>query len=550
MLKAFLVEDELIVREGIKTTIDWQGCGFIFCGEAADGELAYPLIERERPDVLITDIKMPFMDGLELSRLVKKALPECKIIILSGHEEFRFAQEALKIGVTEYLLKPINSAEVTELLHRMRRLILKEQEERRNLERYLQEAMESEEELRLRLFQDIVSGTLPLSEILERGRALKLELHAQWFEVALITCGSTSQAGGAGGAQAILGREIRRMDMGNGTVFCFDRGIEGVALLFKGDTQQELEQLRQGFLEKLEAGLKRHESLWYFGGVGSPVNRLTRLMDSYESAAHALSLRFMRSRNQILHYTQIGAQRLMEDNGSPLDAIENGGLDIRRVEAFLRGGNQGEVAYFTEELLREIGHTNTQSLLFRQYVLMDIYFTALKYLKEIGGLQAEAGEPFQRPGQAGEILDAAQYKAYLHHVLSGALSRRDELHMGQYRAMLDKARAYIAKHYADENISLSEVANHVNVSPNYFSTIFSRETGESFIKYLTDVRMEKAKELLCCSDLRCAEIGFAVGYKDPHYFSYLFKKTQNCSPIQYRNTWGAKAGSFIQKEAL
>lgn len=99
-IKVFLVEDEMIIRNGVKRSIDWETEGYEFVGEASDGELAYPLILKEKPDILITDIRMPFMDGLELSRLVKAELPNIKILILSGYDEFQYAKEAIKIGVT------------------------------------------------------------------------------------------------------------------------------------------------------------------------------------------------------------------------------------------------------------------------------------------------------------------------------------------------------------------------------------------------------------------------------------------------------------------
>lgn len=112
MLKVFLAEDEIVMREGIKNNIDWQGEGFEFVGDAGDGELAYPIIQKTRPDILITDIKMPFMDGLELSRLVKHELPETKIIFLSGYDEFQYAKEAIDIGITDYLVKPVTGAQL------------------------------------------------------------------------------------------------------------------------------------------------------------------------------------------------------------------------------------------------------------------------------------------------------------------------------------------------------------------------------------------------------------------------------------------------------
>lgn len=120
MVKVFLVEDEAIIRHGIRDNIDWASHGFEFAGEAGDGEYAYPLILKAQPDILVTDIKMPFMDGLELSRLVKKALPRTRIIVLSGYNEFEYAKEAIKIGISDYLLKPVSSAGLIDALKRRR----------------------------------------------------------------------------------------------------------------------------------------------------------------------------------------------------------------------------------------------------------------------------------------------------------------------------------------------------------------------------------------------------------------------------------------------
>ncbi len=131
--KIFIVEDEIVTREGLRDCIDWQAAGYEFCGEAPDGELALPLIHERRPDIVITDIKMPFMDGLQLSRHIRERLPDTKIIILSGHDEFRYAQEAIKVGVTEYLLKPISEQELLGALHSVAGLIDQEHQTARQL---------------------------------------------------------------------------------------------------------------------------------------------------------------------------------------------------------------------------------------------------------------------------------------------------------------------------------------------------------------------------------------------------------------------------------
>ena len=142
-MKVFLVEDEFVIREGIKKNIDWEGAGYNFVGEAGDGELALPLIKKTEPDILITDIKMPFMNGLELSRLVKQQLPDTEIIILSGYDEFEYAKEGINIGVADYLLKPVNGAELLASVDTVRDHIIEKQKERELYEHYKRETAEN-----------------------------------------------------------------------------------------------------------------------------------------------------------------------------------------------------------------------------------------------------------------------------------------------------------------------------------------------------------------------------------------------------------------------
>ena len=177
MLKIFLVEDEMIMREGIKKNIDWEKENFVFVGDAADGELAYPLIMQKKPDILITDIKMPFMDGLELSRLVKAELPDMKIIVLSGYDEFDYAKEAIDIGITEYMLKPVTSAKLLETLHRVEKIILDQREK---------ETVKSGADVEMKFFRKLVSGNMSVSLLLKEGRELGIELAASEYNLLLL----------------------------------------------------------------------------------------------------------------------------------------------------------------------------------------------------------------------------------------------------------------------------------------------------------------------------------------------------------------------------
>lgn len=537
MLKIFLVEDEFVVREGIKNNIDWAKEGFIFIGEAADGELAFPLIQAEQPDIIITDIKMPFMNGLDLSRLVIKALPQSKIIILSGHEEFSYAQEAIKIGVTEYLLKPIKGAELVKTVKRIAKQIIAEREERENYERYKREMEENETEIKRRLFNEMVSGTLSIAKILERGKEYSLELSAKFYQILLFKYSINNKDEIYSNEILELEKEVNSLNSRYDNIIMFDRAIEGVAFLIKGDSSEHLDTTREAFISRLKEIMSKYSQVRFFGGIGTRVDRLTILSQSYENAARAFSYRFIFKNNDIITSDQILSFRQQNSDETVLSELELEALDLKKADAFLKSGEAEEITYFIEEFLKSIVSASEKSFLFKQYIIMNIYFTVVAFLKEIGSPDITIEEPFKGlEGIKKMYYDNQRAKDYIFRIFTVAIERRDALRNKRYHRIIDQAKEYINEHFADEEISLNETAAYVNLSPSHFSSVFSRETGKSFIRYLTDLRMSKAREMLKCTDMRCSDISLAVGYKDSHYFSYLFKKSHNCSPMQYRTS--------------
>ena len=537
MLKIFLVEDEYVVREGIKNNIDWAKEGFIFSGEAADGELAFPLIQAEQPDIIITDIKMPFMNGLDLSRLVVKALPQSKIIILSGHEEFSYAQEAIKIGVTEYLLKPIKSTELIETVKRIGKQIIAEREERENYERYKREMEENETEKMRRLFNEMITGTLSIAKILERGKEYGIELSAKLYQIILFKYNIKNKDEIYSREILELEKEINSVNSRYDNIIMFDRAIEGIAFLIKGDSSGHLDSTREAFISRLKDVMEKYPHIRYFGGIGIQVDRLTALSQSYESAARAFSYRFILENNDIISSNQVLSFYRQDEDDTVLSEIELESLDLKKADAFLKSGEAEEITYFVEEFLKSVGSASEKSFLFKQYIIMNIYFTVVAFLKEIGSPDLSIEEPFKGLEGIKEMYyDNQKAKDYIIRIFSAAIERRDALRNKRYHRIIDQAKEYINRHFADEDISLYETAAYVNLSPSHFSSVFSKETGKSFIRYLTDLRMSKAREMLKCTDMRCSDISIAVGYKDAHYFSYLFKKIHNCSPMQYRTS--------------
>lgn len=531
MLKVFLAEDEFIIREGIKNNIDWQAHGYEFCGEASDGELAFPLIQKTRPDILITDIKMPFVDGLALSRLVKKELPETEIIILSGYEEFDYAKEAIQIGVARYLLKPINGETLLQEIDSVAEIILGKQKEKEIREKYQKEMEENSLRDQMDLFQHLVTGDCSMEELLSVADKLDLKIMAPWYSIVLLKIQSMKHdyEEYSGSIVVVDERIVKLAEPEH--VLIFDRALEGRAFLFKADSEEELLAYQKEYLGDVKEVLSGYANLRYFGGIGTPVNRLREIPASFEDASHAFAHRYLVAESCILDSSLLMQEGAAEQEDFRISAVNPEQIDRTKMQEFLRTGDLDEVVYFVDEFFGKLDGGAMKSRIFRQYITMDAYFSIVDFLKGLG-LQKDE---IEAPDQDSSILqDEKSAMDYIVRIMEKALVLREKKASSRYEDVVSEVIHYIEDNYAQEELSLNLLASHVNFSPNHLSMIFSQQTGQTLIRYLTDYRMNRAKELLRCSSKKSSVISMEVGYKDPHYFSYLFKKTQGMTPTQYR----------------
>lgn len=531
MLKVFLVEDEYVLRKGIQNNIDWGGHGYEFCGEASDGELALPMIQKLKPDIVITDIRMPFMDGLTLSKLIKKEMPYIEIILLSGYEEFEYAKEGIRIGIAEYLLKPISGEDLLKVVDNLAEKVREKKKEREIQEKFVREMEENFMEERKKLFQHMVTGRESSVALLERAGTLNVDLSAMWYNILLVKTQSMNHVYNEYSNTVVkIEEELKKLDDGT-NVLLFDRSPEGKAFVFKADSEPEMAQLLDDYINRLKEILKNYDNIRYFGGFGEAVNRLSELPVCYEKASHAFAHRYLVSESCILSYTGTEADAGLREEQFCISDVNPKQVDRSRIIEFLKLGNKEECKYFVEEFFKNMGANVMKSNIFRQYIIMDTYFCVADFVE---GLRMDR-EEIETPEMTGGIMQSRESAMeYIVRIMERALELREGASGSRYDAILDEVMHYIEQNYADEELSLNELASHVNFSPNHLSMIFSQQTGKTFIKYLTDYRMNKAKELLRCSSKRSSEISVEVGYKDPHYFSYLFKKLQGMTPTQYR----------------
>ena len=538
MIKIFLAEDEFVVREGIKNNVDWAGHGYDFCGEAGDGELAFPMIEKLRPDIVITDIRMPFMDGLELSKLIKKEFPWIEIIILSGFEEFEYAKQGIKIGVAQYLTKPIKGDDLLREVDIVAGRIEEKRRERQIREQYEREMEEANTRERSGLFADLVTGSKSPAQLMETAGTLSVDLTAMYYNIMLLILQSSAHLQGEySGSEVEVEEKLHGLEQDH-TFLLFDRNLEGRALLFKADSEEELLENQKAFVGAFEEILKDYPHINYFGGIGKPVNRLMQLPECFQEANRAFAHRYFVEENRIMNASELSPESPVRTGKLDLTNVDPKQIDRSRTTNFLKLGSRDEASYFVDEFLDGIGEKSLESSMFRQYIAMDTYFSVAAFIEEMGYERSE----IRQPDMSGDTLKSAQAtKTYLKDIVQTAVTLREKRANSRYGEVVDEVLHYISEHYAQEDLSLNTLASHVNVSPNHLSMIFSQQTGQTFIKYLTDLRMHKAKELLRCSNKRSSEIALEVGYKDPHYFSYIFKKTQGMTPTRFREEGSGSA---------
>ena len=549
MLKIFLAEDEVVVRETIKRMIPWEELGFELVGEAADGEMALPLLIRQQPDLLITDIKMPFMDGLTLARLAKKEIPGLKVVILSGYDDFNYAKQAIGIGVEDYLLKPITKNALIERLSEIRSRYEHEKTQKEYYEKFQREMQAYEKNSSRDFFEALVDGSMDMMEVYKRAEKLGLDIVAEAYNVLIFTMNCDEDFSGQRDEYSSWEAEslelLENFFAGHSSAMLFRSNIFSYGVLLKGQ-RETIEENTRACVDEIRKILSRQDGRreWLLA-VGQSVERLSQIQKSYHTASRAFSQRYLYDEN-ILYYDEMetmehpGGQAETEDNAY-LQKVDVNALNPAILQKFLSNGLQEEAENFVKDYFYAIGQEPMESLVFRNYVILNVRFSVISFIKGLGcdTNEMESADTEEVLAESGKNMESAI--AYAKKMISQAIEIRDQNSGNKNRSILKTAVDFIDSHYMEEDISLNTVANVANVSANHFSALFSQNMGQTFIEYLTTLRMNKAKELLRCTGMRSSEIAGEIGYKDAHYFSYLFKKTQGMTPSDYRKAREEKA---------
>lgn len=503
MISLYLVEDEKISRESIKNNIAWEEHGILFLGDAPDGDIALQQILEKKPDILLTDIKMPFMDGLELSQLVKRKLPDIKIILISGYNEFDYARQAISIGINEYLLKPVSSVDILNSVNKVKQEIETLRQKKREQEQY---QTLHQDALRQLFFNGLFSGYLSgTSQIIERAEQLGICLYSRLYHQVLILHIAI-------GSGLLRAEEHRVFLMPPNSVLAFARSNEEIVYLLQADDGERLE----GLCNELEYWIRSEAALRNLHVKlerGTAVSRIADICKSYQSANTP--------------HLYMG-----EDESAGFSAfIAFKGEDLLE---FFRTGKKSMIESFWMLYSPSIRQA-LSSMIYRCYLYTEIFFVVTRFTEETGINLPVTLVHFEQLKNIVIQKDSIEsFNQFVYDLCSQVMSRRDELNIGHFVPIALQAKGYIDKHYADTDFSLNVVADAICVSHNYLSTVFKEKTGSNFSEYLTEVRIRQAKKLLITTDLSISEIASRVGYQNINYFSMIFKKITGMSPSKYQ----------------
>ncbi|MCM3746907.1 response regulator [Paenibacillus pasadenensis] len=529
MYKLIIADDEAVFREGLMNTIDWNRHGFELIGDCTNGREALEAVQQLKPDLVITDINMPHIDGLELAARIADQFPYIKIIIVTGYDQFDYAQQALRLKVHDFILKPITAFETRELLDRVRAQMDEEKRQKEDLSRLRSQLNQSLPLLRERFLERLAvhgAGAKAANERLDYFGLPRLEapLLVALFDYDDNTLRSDAEPdrellrfAGYNIIEEIVQRE-------HGAVFRTRE--DRIAAIFSGGPAELLHERAARIAEEARYGIERYLGYTVTAGIGRTAETMEELPDGYRSASTALDYRFQYGKNRVLS--------IIDLEGAFASTPAMGEEWSRSFGAALRSGASPEITELIGRFVERLRQSRAP-LQACQLEIQKALVQMMSIMQEIGvgdgGLESGSPVLFTEVYRLGTLDEVGDWLSGVASAAGlAAADHRNRLN----RSQIGRALLYIEENYAEERISLQDICRYVMMSTSYFSQMFKQETGETFVEYLTRYRMTKAKELLEDTSLKFYEIAARVGYSDPNYFSLCFKKHVGQTMREYR----------------
>ncbi|WP_251551573.1 response regulator [Neobacillus muris] len=517
MHKVIVVEDDRIIRRGLCKAIPWEENGFILAGEAADGAVALDLIKKEQPQVVVSDINMPFMNGLEMAKQVKEVSPDTKIIFLTGYEEFKYAQEAIKLRAFDYLLKPVTG----ELLLQKAKEAAAEWEEKVLKDKRFHESLPL---LQQHFFQRLAEeGSSQQMDIEQELANLGIQMAGPYFSVILMQYNSEGE---------VQDFKDQMMQLAEALFASLDSIVMEVSMnqlailvSLENDFDGTKAMLAQELFDFVKQKAKQPVTICY----GRTYANLFEIRKAFLEACLAMDLRHIMGTGRVISF---------EDTVSKVEQQENEIVELQvKMENQIKLGLPDKAKQTLENLHQAILETKAMGLADVRVLALKfstmLFFEIEKWNEEQTG-SFNSSEMYQDIVGVQTLPEVIEILNELIQRWSEAMSKRKGKNQFSH---VDQAIEYMKENYQDRGLTLQKLADVIHVSTPYLSNLFKVEKGFNFGDYLLELRMKKAMELLQEGKVKTSEVSDRVGYSNPQYFSICFKKYTGYTPAEYRKNF-------------
>lgn len=528
MYKILIVDDELWIRKGIIAKLQQLGLSFAWIGEAEDAENAVQIIQQEAPDIVITDIRLSKMSGIDLIREIRKTNHEIRFIIISGYAEFNYAEQALNMGVSSYLLKPVPAEILGEAIGNVMRSIKSREE-------------------------NILAQAK--SQSLERRNAVLVHernINRIFHSLSGSPCGDDAVGYDPFGTDKKNYYMMMLIHIDNSnyidTVFKYEdldlmkyaikniadeicptpgyiiidnlKDVTQLMVIAGNSNREDLQKNFHLFTYDLYAKVMKYVGITVTIALSGICDKIAREM--FLQATDAYDMRLINGDNKIYHYISEGRK----------DKISLPEHQLRLFDRYIEMRDFKNV----QDLLNDVFSQENMKNTYFGYV-RNLYFEVIRIiLKHSNGFDEITQGAYTPQMILGEVIDhydnPRQVVDYLYDTIIGIYKEQQNVSVN-CREIVGKAKDFIQKYYV-KDLSVKDLANHFSINANYFSTIFKQETGVTLTNYLKDTRIEKACELLKNTNSTISDIAQIVGYEDTQYFYRVFKKAVGQTPLEYR----------------
>lgn len=526
MYKAILCDDDEIIAQGLNRFIPWEKLGIYMCGFCYDGLRAKELVDQFEPDIIVTDVCMPIVSGLELIQYAKAKNPNVKAIVISGYDDFKYAQESIKIGALDYILKPVDEQELISVLKRAVEDC--KEFEKKNILTVENNKYYRDDQMKCLIYEGLAAfvnrfGQESYRNLQKTACGIIIASVDNYEYLAFHLTESEQKE-----INSIL---YNCMQKYGENITAFEKRMGTVGCYILGDNEDEIRIIRNSYISDVREALKnelKDQTVTF--GCSNIYSSITHMPDAYHEAVAALQERFVYSPGSDIYYKRI-SHKPQRGEEREFDTI----LDINELVALIKQGNKEKINCMLDDMQKQLLEIGGKSYLYMKIITGNIFAKLLNELYELDITEADLGinslDEYQKISDLQSVdLAIAHLRKILLHIVE--IMEKNNSH--KYYKVISMVENYIETHYMEHDLSMDKVARQVHMSTSYFSVIFKNEKGVSFTDYLIRTRIDKAKELMRHTDLKAYEISLKVGYDTAAYFSTAFKKVTGYSPSEYK----------------